>query len=178
MSVIEHKVGWRFWFFLIFLAAVLPLGVRVICMLLSGEIVMEDNSPISPLVAWGISAILCFPLLTYFISVLTMLRQVIVYKRRALTITYEGLENTLTFVNLFAFILVVPIKFIPWEAINYYDDKEKFPCVRVSVKQIKASPIAKAILFVRGYMFCANFCKPIVTHSEIDQYKHRFRLKD
>ena len=168
----EHKLGWRFWFFYVFLLLTLLLGLRAISMLLTGQVSLEDE-PMPPAFAWIMSIMLSIPLSTYLYSIITMTRQLIRHQGTALTITNEGIENTLTFVYLFAFVFVFPIKLIPWGSVKYWDDEESHPYVRVKVGQVKTPLLAKLILWIRGYMFCHSFCRPPVTSEEIARYKAR-----
>jgi len=177
MTMQKHKLGWRFWFFYIFLLGILLLGIRAISMLVAGQVTLEDE-PMSPVFAWVMSMMLSIPLSSYLYSVITMTKQLIGHQKTALTITEEGIENTLTFVYLLAFVFVVPVKCIPWCSVTYWDDEDKHPYIRVKVGQIHASPLAKLILWVRGYMFCHSFCTPAVTCEEIAKYKVKISSDD
>ncbi len=166
----EHKLGWRFWFFYLLLLGTLLLGLRAISMLLTGQVSLEDE-PMSPAYAWIMSILFAFPLSTYLYSVITMTKQLICHQATALTVTEQGIENTLTFVYLFAFVFVFPVKLIPWNSVKYWDDEETHPYIRVKVSRIDAPLLAKLILWIRGYMFCHSFCTPAVTCEEIARYK-------
>ncbi len=169
-----HKVGWSAWFLTVFLAAVIALGVKVIVMLLAGEVAMEDG-PMDPTYARVLAIVSALVLLTWLISVLTMLRQLIFYRGTELTLTHEGIEHTTVTVVILAFVLVLPIKFIPWEAVTYYGKKDGHPYVKVDTGRVKASFVAKAILKASGYAFCGNACRPPVTVEEVERYQHRFQ---
>jgi hypothetical protein len=99
----EHKLGWRFWFFYVLLFGTLLLGLRAISMLLTGQVTLEDE-PMPPAFAWIMSILFAIPLSTYLYSVVAMTKQLIRHQATALTITEQGIENTLTFVYLFAFV--------------------------------------------------------------------------
>ena len=95
-----------------------------------------------------------------------MWRQLVVHKGKAFTITEQGVENTLTCVILFALIFVLPVKRIPWEAITYADDEDTY--IRAKRKGVEAGFLAKTIVAVKGYSFCAGFIKPKMTRAEFE----------
>ena len=173
----EHKLGWRFWFFYILLFGTLLLGLRAISMLLTGQVSLEDE-PMPPAFAWIMSILFAIPLSSYLYSVVVMTKQLIRHQATALTITEQGIENTLTFVYLFAFVFVIPVKLIPWNSVKYWDGEETPHYIRVKVSCIHAPMLAKLILWIRGYMFCHSFCNPAVTCEEIARYKAKISSDD
>ena len=169
----KYKAAWRYYFFLILFSSVALLGAKVIFMLLNGEIMYEDE-PMHKSVAILISIPLCVVLSNYVITSYTLLRQLIKFEKSVVTITPEGIENTLVFLNLFAFIFVLPVKLIPWEAVKYFDEENTY--IRVNTKLVKAGWFAKLLLLVLGYQFCYSFIKPNVKSEEITPYQHLFKL--
>lgn len=171
-----YKLNWRYWFFLVLFAGTVILGGRVIYMLLNQEVTLEDGTAMGFIASLVLSLALLLPLTSYLISTITMLRLLIGHDRCGLTLTPIGIEDTVVFVNILAFIFVLPVKCIPWEAITYYDNEEKTPYIRVNVRQVQAGFAAKMILKILGYHFCYPFVKPYVTNEDIAGYEHRFSI--
>lgn len=164
----KYKLGWRFWFFLILLSGVIALGIPAVSMLFKGEVSYEDGEmPKAVSVALGI--MICIVLSSYLLSVVMMLRQLIKFRGIGLEITPRGIENTFVFLYLFAFVIVVPVRLIPWETVKYFD-KDDRPYIRVKAGKVQAGLLAKAILAVLGYSFCLSFVKPEVDIGEIIRY--------
>lgn len=167
----KYKFNWRYWFFIVLFIGILALGAKVILMTFNGEVVDESGTVIEPdfiLVMMGLV------LMSYLITVISLLKIYIKNKGCGLIITDRGIENTVVFINLFAFVIVLPVKLIPWEAIKYYDKEEKSLYIRVHRKEIGAGFFAKLIISVLGYNFCKGFVKPDVTEEDIEKYRYRF----
>ena len=171
---VQHKAGWRYYFFLVFFGAASILGLRVIWMLLNGQ-VMDGDQPMSRGVAVILSIVIGIAFSTYIETTLILLWQLLRYNGCGLEITEKGVEHTLVWVNILCIVLVLPVRCIPWEAVKYAD-LENGPYIRVHVKQVDAGLLAKAILWVLGYHFCYSFVKPAVTSGEIERYQHRFSI--
>ena len=175
-----YKAGWRYYFFAILFTAVALLGLRVDHMLLSGQVSFGED------LTAGESRFLCIfaavalflPLWTYALSAFRLWRQVIKYKGAVITLTDAGIENTLVFTWLFAFVFVKPVKLIPWEAVKYYGDDEGHPYVRLHVKKIKAGWLAGLILRLYGFLFHVSFVKPRVSAEDVSVYQDRFSLEE
>lgn len=172
----EYKLNWRFWFFFILFSVVVLIGIRVIYMMLTGQVVDENNEQIGFIFALFICFPLSLVLLTYLLSVISMGKLLIKNHGCGLKLTDAGIENTVVFFFIFAFAIIAPVKCIPWEAVKYYDyDKEdKFPYIRINTKMVQAGFFAKLLLKLFGYQFCHSFVKPNVTDEDINLYKHKF----
>ena len=171
----HYKLNWRYWFFLIILSSVIILGAKGTHMLFTNQVTYYDEE-MSFLFSFAVGLIFSIVLLTYLISVISMISCFVKNKGCGLNITDIGIENTLVFVNLFAFVIVARVKTIPWEAIKYYDITDGKPYIRVKTKEVEAGFFAKLILKVLGYSFCLSFVKPAVNPEDIELYKHRFSL--
>lgn len=167
------KLNWRFWFFAIFLIVVCLFGAAAVRMLLRNEVALEDG-PMPPILSRFLAAFISVILLSYLYSSIVMLWQVFRYKGLGLTLTSAGIENTVVYINLLAFVIVAPVKLIPWEAVHYTDFDEKSPYARVRIRKVEAGLPAKAILFIMGYHFCYGFVRPCVAVEDIQKYQHKF----
>lgn len=169
----EFKLNWRFWFFVMFLIAVCLFGAAAVSMLLKNEVALEEG-PMPPVLSWFLAVLISVVLLSYLYSSIVMLWQTFRHEGLGLTLTPAGIENSVVYINLLAFIIVAPVKLIPWEAIHYTDFDEKTPYVRVRIRKVDAGFPAKAILFIMGYHFCRGFVRPCVTVEDIQKYQHKF----
>lgn len=170
----NYKLNWRYWFFLILFLIILILGIRTEYLFLTGQILDENGEKIGFL--WSlIPVVVITPILfLYLISFINMIKLFIKNKGCGLIITYDGIENTAVVLKLFAFVLVLPVKCIPWESVKYYDNDDDTPYIRVDTKQVQAGFLAKIILKILGYNFCYSFVKPDVSTEDIDCYAYRF----
>lgn len=152
---------------LIALILVLVLVGRVTWMWLHGEIVdaQEPGTAVALDVMMPIALVITS---SWLWAAVVLLRQYLVHGGRAFTLTDAGIENTLTFVILFSFVFVLPVKCIPWEAVTYADPEEIY--IRARRKDIRAGFWAKTIVAVKGYSFCQGFCKPKMTRQEFEAY--------
>lgn len=172
----EYKAGWRYYFFLIFFSLVSVLGSRVIWMLLNGE-VLDGDEEMSRGMAVFLTVMISLVLSTYIQTAATLLWQLLRFHGCALEITSVGVEHTLVYVNILAFVLVFPVRLIPWEAVRYADLEEDMPYIRVDIKRVEACKLAKLLLWIMGFQFCVSFVKPRVTCEDVKPFAHRFSLK-
>lgn len=171
----EYKLNWRYWFFLIFFISVLLIGGKAIFMLFCGQVTMEDGT--TDLFFNRVMAVaLLVVLSTYLVTVINLLKFLILHNGCGLSLTHQGIENTAVFINVMAFVLVLSVKLIPWEAVTYVDDEDAY--IRVNTKFIQAGFLAKIILKIFGFNFCYSFVKPKVTAEDLKPYEYRFSLKD
>ncbi len=175
-----YRAGWRYYFFLILFTATSLLGARVEHMLWTGQVSFGDdlaageNRFLSVLTA----VILLLPLLSYGRSACCLGWQLIKHKGAIITLTDAGVENTLVFIWLFAFVFIRPVKLIPWEAVKYCDEEDGHPYLRLRTKEIRARWLARLILRVQGFGFLYTFAKPKVIAEDIRPYREKFRLED
>jgi len=161
-----YKLNIRYLICFLSLFFILLLTGRVFYMMLQGQVSVEDeevNVKLLPI-------LLGLPVSSYLFSFVVMLRQYIVHKGNALTLTERGIENTLTFTVILAFVFVLPVKCIPWSAIKSLDDSEGFFHIRIKTGMAQTSKLAKGILWIRGYRFCYKFMKPEVTGEDINLF--------
>ena len=162
-----YKLNTKYLICLIALLLILILVGRVAWSWLNDGITMEDGTDpgIGLDVAMSIALVIS---LSWLWSAIVMFRQLVTHRCSAFTVTEEGIENTLTFVILFAFIFVLPVKKIPWDAITYADDEDCY--IRARRKDIEVGFLAKTIVAVKGYSFCHSFIKPKMTREEFEKY--------
>ncbi len=175
----RYKAAWRYYFFLILFTAVSLLGIWVFYMLFAGQVSFGDDltSAENKFLSVFTIVALSLPLSTYALSAFRLWCQLIKYKGAVLTITEKGVENTLVFTWLLAFVFIKPVKLIPWESVTYYDNVDGAPYIRMKVKEVNAGWLARMILRLFGFMFHVTFIKPKVSEDDILPYRHRFQIK-
>lgn len=170
--MIEKKLNWKLWFFVILFGGVLILAARVIYMMLTGQVVSDENGEPLPWVFEVLMVVLTVLVCsTYAATVFTLLRQVMKFGKTAFVADGHGLHNTFAMIGFFAFVITVPVEFIPWQAVSYIDISEGEPYIRVKARDVKASRMAKAILAVKGYTFCIGFTTEAFSKSETEKIK-------
>ncbi len=153
---------------MIFFGCILPLAARVVFMLISGQIVDENNVPLSA----GLAAFMCFVIIfvcsTYAVTFIVLLKQVIKFNNTAFTADSQGIHNTVVIMNLFAVVIAAPVKHIPWKAVSCADTEDGSLYIRVKTGEIEASLIAKLILKIVGYRFCHGLISRSLSFGEIN----------
>jgi hypothetical protein len=173
----EYKAGWRYYFFLVFFFLVSLMGIRIIWMLLNGE-VLDGDEEMSRELALFLATMFAIVMVTYIETTVVLIWQLVHFRGCALKITASGVENTLVFINLLAFVLVLPVKRIPWEAVKYADLDDGGPYIRVRMNQLDACWLAKLLLWILGYQFCISFVKPQVTCEDVKKYANLFSVAE
>ncbi len=154
----EKKFNWKIWFFILLFGGILLLASHVLFSLVTNQIVDENGLNLSPLLIGFLCFMICLVFITYAATLIALLKRVVVYKKTAFRIDEAGIHNTVVFVNLFAFVIVADIKFIPWSAVCYIDNEEAdYIYIRVKKKQVCASFIGKLLIGILGYQFCYSF---------------------
>ena len=175
-----YKATWRYYFFAILFTAVTLMGTRALYMLSAGQVSFGDDLTAgeNKFLCIFAAVVLFLPLMSYARSSYYLWRQLIKYKGSVITLTDKGIENTLAFTWLFAFVFIRPVKLIPWESVKYYDENDGHPYVRLRTKEVRAGWLARLILRMWGFMFLHSFVKPHVSAEDVNVYKHRFSLED
>ena len=175
-----YKAAWRYYFFAILFTAVSLMGARVLYMLLTEGVSFGDDLTAGEnrFLSILLTVVLFFPLLSYLRAAWYLWRQLIKFKGAVITLTDAGIENTLVFTWLFAFVFIRPVKLIPWEAVKYYAPEDSHPYVRLRAKEVKAGWLARMILKLKGYGFLFSFVKPRVPAEDVDIYRDRFALEE
>ena len=175
-----YKAAWRYYFFAILFTVVSLMGARALYMLFAGQVSFGDDLTAgeNKFLCIFAAVVLFFPLLSYLRSALCLWIQILRYKSAVITLTDRGIENTLVFTWLFAFVFIRPVKLIPWEAVKYYAPEDGHPYVRLRAKEVKAGWLARLILRLKGYIFLVSFVKPRVLSEDVEIYRDRFSLEE
>ena len=163
----EKKFNWKIWFFILLFGATLLMAACVVFLLLTNQIVDENNMPLPPVIVVFLCFMICLVCSTYAATFIALLKHVFIYENTAFRIDEAGIHNTVVFVYLFAFVIVSNVKFIPWSAVCYIDNEEADTIyIRVKKKQVSASFVGKLIIGILGYHFCHSFTTDKLSPSE------------
>ena len=135
----------------------------------ANEILMEDNTPMDSGTKGIFTALMSVVAVSWTMSFFALLRQIVA--GIAFCMDNDGIHTTATAVMILAFIFVVPIKTIPYDAIVQVNEDNGILSVKIDKSKISALPILK--LFVRKeYRFFSGFTKE--NSSEIKQMLTQF----
>lgn len=165
--MIEKKLSRKIYFLIVFLCAVILTAFRAIFLLTGGQVVDETNAPLSSTLVIFICLVIVVVCCTYAITVFTLTRQVIKLKSTAFVVDAQGIHCTFVIINLFAFVIAVPVKHIPWESVSYINTNEDNIHIRMDTKKLNACFLAKIILVLSGYRFCQTLITAKLTTDEI-----------
>ena len=133
------------------------------------EILMEDNTPMASGTKGIFTAFMSVVAVSWTMSFFALLRQIV--SGIAFCMDNDGIHTTSTAVIVLAFIFVVPIKTIPYDAIVQIHEDNGILSIKLDKSKISALPILK--LFVRKeYHFFSGFTKE--NSSEIKQMLTQF----
>ena len=166
----QYKLNWKFWLFIVFFSVLMALGFMAALSMFRGGVVDENGEDIGLLMPVLIMIVLS----TWLISLVNLISLYIKNKGCGMFITGKGIENTFVCRIVFSFIIALPVRLIPWEAIKECEKENGFLHIRVNKNEIEAGFLAKLIISIVGFSFCKGFIKTDITEKDIEKYKHRF----
>ncbi len=116
---------------------------------------------ISGIEYWFIISLIGLICLVCLSSVFVLLRQIIKFNNIAFTVDREGIHDTFVSIILFSFIIILPVKLIPWNAVKEIKKDDDKLSLEINRKEVVASPVAKIILGIFGYDFCKSAIKEL-----------------
>lgn len=157
-----------------YITSVLLLGLVVfiwyaIYFLNANEILMEDHTPMDPGVKTLFTVALGAVALSWTMSLLTLVRQIIAGV--AFRMDEEGIHTTATIVRFFAFIFIVPVKTIPYDAIRRIYKENGILSATIKKSKVQIFPVLKPFLG-KEYHFFFGFTRE--KQDEIGQTIHQF----
>ena len=122
----------------------------------ANDILMEDNTPMDAETKMLFTVLLGLVGASWTLSLVTLIRQMLV--GAAFRVDRDGIHTTATLFMLFAFIFVVPVKTIPYEAIRKVSEENGILSVSLDKSKIKVSPILRPLVR-KEYHFFLGFTK-------------------
>ena len=152
--MLKAKLSVKFYFVSALLLAMIVFCCYGIYFLNTTLILDENNVPIGKGTRLILTFLMCVVLLSWIISLITMIRQI--FLQSAFTMDENGIHNTASAIMILAFIFVIPIKQIPYDAIQTVSEKNGILTVKMVKSKIKTVPFLK--FFVRSeYHFFSGF---------------------
>ena len=167
MFALSKKWNFKIYVVIAFFGAVVLLLAAFVPSLFGGAEITDENGV--ALSAGWIIAFGCLSVLvgaSYLATVIQLLLQVMMHKNTAFSADDEGIHNAAIIVNLFAFMFVFRINFIPWSAVCFADMDDN-AYIRVKTTNVDASVLGKLVLRILGYNFCSSMIKPALTEEEL-----------
>ena len=165
--MIEKKMNNKVLVIMIFLALVIILGVIAIYNLLFTGIEDSEGNLLANDQVIGLTALISLVLLTYLLTIITFLNQMIFKKKLAYRIDQNGIYNTYIGVYFLAFVIVVPVDYIPWEAVELIDDDNEVLIAKIDGNKVKTSFMGKILFSCLKYKFCPLTTKERLTEEEV-----------
>ena len=154
--MLKAKLSVKFYIVSILLLILVLFGWYGVYFLNANEILMEDNAPMDSGTKMILTVLMSVVLLSWSLSLVTVIRQMVL--GYAFYIDESGINTTATANMVLAFIFVVPVKLIPYDAIQKITEENGILSVEIDKSKIKSASALK--LFVRGkYHFFSGFTK-------------------
>ena len=109
----------------------------------SNEILMEDNTPMDAGTKSLFTVLMCIIAISWTASLLTLIRQMLL--RYAFRVDEDGIHDTATAIMILAFIFVVPIRRIPYNAIQQISEENGILTIRIDKSKIQVVPFLKPL---------------------------------
>ncbi len=145
----QGKLNKWYWLFWAFLTTVACAAIWFVCELLGGKIMTEnglmaENERLFLGVGVGLIA------LTWIWSALVFLSYCV--RGIGFVMDEKGISQTFVGFGLLAFILILPVKQIPWDAVTAVEKENGEIKLKLQTSKVKASFLAKLVLKM-GYTF-------------------------
>lgn len=165
----KAKLNLKFYIVSILLLGIVALGWYGVYFLNANEILMEDNTPIDSQAKMLFTIAIGAVVLSWTFSFFTLIRQVLF--GYAFVIDENGIHNTATAINVLAFIFVVPIRTIPFSAIERFSEDNGVLTLEIDKAKIDLIPILRIFARKRYHLFSGfTVEKRDVVKAELAKY--------
>ena len=165
----KAKLNFRFYIVSILLLGIVVLGWYGIYFLNANEILMEDNMPMDNQTKTMFTIAICAVVLSWTFSFFALIKQVLF--GYAFTIDDNGIHNTATAINVLAFIFVVPIRTIPFSAIERFSEDNGVLTLEIDKAKIDVIPILRLLARKRYHLFSGfTVEKQDIIKVELEKY--------
>lgn len=129
----KARLNAKFYVVSVLLLGIVILGIYGVYFLNSNEILMDD-APMDAQTKTILSALIGVIVLSWGLSLLAVIKQMV--HGLAFCMDDKGIHHTLSAVNFLAFIFVVPIKSIPYDAIESVTDENGTLTLLIDKKKV------------------------------------------
>ena len=140
-----------------YIVSILLLGIVVfgwyggVYFLNTNEILMEDNTPMDSQTKMLFTIAIAIVVLSWTFSFFTLIKQMLF--GYAFMIDENGVHNTATAINVFAFIFVVPIRTIPFSAIEKVSEDDGILTLHINKSEIDMIPFLRVFARKKYHLF-------------------------
>ena len=150
------KLNAKFYIVSALLLCIVVLGWYGVYFPNESEILMEDGTPMDDNTKLAISIIIGVVASSWTLSLVFLMRQMVLAK--AFSLESDGIYHTLTLMYVFAFLFVIPVRKIPYEAIEKIEEDDGILTLHIDKNKIDVCPILRIFVNKRYHLF-AGFTK-------------------
>ena len=150
----KASLNLRFYICTIALLGITVFGWYALWFLNVNEILIEGNTPMDLETKRIFTVIMGVVVLSWTASLFVLVRQI--FLNKAFWLDGEGIHQTLTAVNILAFIFIVPIKTIPFSAISKIYEEDGVLTVETDKSQLEM-PFLVRLFANKKYHFLKGF---------------------
>ena len=150
------KLSLKFYIVTIILIGLVLFGWYALYFLNTNEILMGDDTPMDFGTKMAYTIASSIILLSWSLSAVTLIRQIILGV--AFRMDENGIHDTATGINILAFLFIVPVKTITFEAIEELTEENGVLMIKIDKSKIRTFPLLKPFVRKR-YFFFSGFTK-------------------
>ena len=166
---LKAKLNKKFYITAVVLLAMSIFGCYIVYYLNTHEILMEDNLPMDIKTKSILTIILSAAVLSWILSFFTLARQIIF--GYAFVMDINGIHTTASAINIMIFIFVVPIKTIPFHAIEKISNEDGVLTLHIDKGQIDINPILRIFARKKYHLFVGFTSeKPDTIKTELEKF--------
>ena len=147
----KTKLSAKFYFLAVLLLGIVILGWYGVYFLNANEILMEDDSPMDLNTKKWLTVAMCLIVSSWTLSLLTVIRQI--FLGYAFYMDESGICSTSSIMVLLAFVFVVPVKRIPYDAIEWVGEENGLFLIKINKSKIEVFPIFRPLVRKEYYFF-------------------------
>lgn len=152
--MIKVRVSLKFYIVSFVLLALVVFVWYGIYFLNANEILMEDGAPMDSTTKMIFTVLMSLIAFSWSVSLFILIRQMLL--KYAFVMDEDGIHNTVTVIMILAFIVIVPVKLIPYDAVLYTKEEDGILTSKLDKAKCVTSPIFKP--FMRSeYHFFSGF---------------------
>lgn len=152
--MIKARVSLKFYIVSFVLLALVVFVWYGIYFLNANEILMEDGAPMDSTTKMIFTVLMSLIAFSWSVSLFILIRQMLL--KYAFVMDEDGIHNTVTAIVILAFIVIVPVKLIPYDAVLYTKEEDGILTSKLDKAKCVTSPVFKP--FMRSeYHFFSGF---------------------
>lgn len=163
------KLNIKFYIISILFLGIVMFGWYGVFFLNKNQILMEDNLPMDNQTKMFLSVAMSLIVLSWTFSCLALVRQIL--RGCAFSMDDEGVNSTVTAIVVLAFIFVVPIRKIPYSAIERISKEDGMLTLHINKSEVEMISILR-IFARKKYHFFYGFTKEKQEEIEAELKKH------